>query len=53
MMQIPNMKKRSFRYLLFGFENSSTITSEHEIYTNVPAAMQENIISGKALFVSD
>jgi hypothetical protein len=52
-MQMPTMKKMSFKYLLLGFENSSTITSEHEIYTNVPAAIQENIISGSSLFVSD
>ena len=44
-MAIPTKKKKSLRNLLSGIENSSTITSEQEMYRKVPAAKQENIIS--------
>jgi len=39
------MKKNNLRNLFDEIENSSTITSEHAMYKNDPAARHENTIS--------
>ena len=47
--EIPTRKAKSFKNLNCAIENSSTITSEHAIYRNDPAAMHENMISVSSL----
>ena len=49
MIKMPNKYAKSFKNLNYGIENSSTITSEHEMYKKDPAAKQENITSTKSL----
>ena len=45
MKRAPIRNKNIFTIMNFGTENSSTITSEQDIYVNVPAARDMNIIS--------